>query len=129
MPQADPRTLTPLELKVMNLLWSLKQAYVKDLVAHWPEECAPAYNTVSTVVRILEEKKGFVGHQAVGRSHLYHPLISRRKYQQYALHNLLDNVFAGSLTGMVSTLLSDGNVSREEIEELRDMIDTNGTEA
>lgn len=124
MSQLDPKILTPLELKVMNLLWNMKEAYVKDLIARWPEECVPAYNTVSTVVRILEDKKGFVGHKVVGRSHLYHPLISRLKYQQYALHNMLDNVFAGSLTGMVSTLLKGEKVSQAEIDELKGMIES-----
>lgn len=125
MNQKDQKLLTPLELKIMNLLWSLKEAYVKDLITHWPDCPAPAYNTVSTVVRILEEKKGFVGHQAVGRSHLYHPLVSKRRYQQVALRDMLDSVFAGSLTGMVSTLLHEERVSHQEIEELRDMINDN----
>ncbi len=122
MDRKDQKLLTPLELKVMNLLWCQKEAYVKDLVSNWPEHPAPAYNTVSTVVRILEEKKGFVGHKAMGRSHLYYPLVSRRRYQQFALRDMIDSVFAGSLTGMVSTLLNGEKVSNQEIEALRDMI-------
>lgn len=120
----EPKLLTPLELKVMNILWSLKEAYVKDIVAHWPEQPAPAYNTVSTVIRILEEdKKGFVGHKTVGRSHLYYPVVSRHCYQQRALRNMIDSVFAGSLTGMVSSLLDDEEVSSDEIDALRDLIE------
>lgn len=120
----EPKLLTPLELKVMNILWSLKEAYVKDIIAHWPEPPAPAYNTVSTVIRILEEdKKGFVGHQTVGRSHLYYPKVSRACYQQWALRNMIDSVFAGSLTGMVSSLLDDDDVSPDELDALRDLID------
>jgi len=120
----DQKMLTPLELKVMNILWSLKEAYVKDIIAHWPEKPAPAYNTVSTVIRILEdEKKAFVGHKTVGRSHLYFPIVGRSKYQQRALHNMIDNVFSGSLTGMVSSLLDDEQVSTDELDALRNLID------
>ncbi len=120
----EPKLLTPLELKVMNVLWSLKEAYVKDIMAHWPEEPAPAYNTVSTVIRILEEdKKGFVGHKTVGRAHLYYPLVNRTCYQQRALRNMIDSVFAGSLTGMVSSLLGDEAVCADELDALRDLID------
>ena len=120
----EPKLLTPLELKVMNVLWSLKEAYVKDIMAHWPEEPAPAYNTISTVIRILEEdKKGFVGHKTVGRAHLYYPLVNRTCYQQRALRNMIDSVFAGSLTGMVSSLLGDEEVCADELDALRDLID------
>jgi predicted transcriptional regulator len=120
----EPKLLTPLELKVMNVLWALRQAYVKDIIAHWPDSPSPAYNTVSTVIRILEEeKKGFVGHRSVGRGHLYFPLVSRTCYQQRAVRNMIDSVFAGSLTGMVSSLLDDEDVSTDELDALREMID------
>ena len=59
------KLLTALELKVMNILWDKKQAFVKELIEEWNEEPVPAYNTISTVVRILQEK-GFVGHKAFG---------------------------------------------------------------
>jgi len=62
------KILTPLELKVMNTLWVLEKAFVKDILKHWDEEPAPAYNTVSTIVRILAEK-GFITHKAHGRTH------------------------------------------------------------
>ncbi|MDX1907202.1 MAG: BlaI/MecI/CopY family transcriptional regulator [Bacteroidia bacterium] len=116
--------LTPLELKVMNILWAKREGVVKDLIAAWPDDRVPAYNTVSTIIRILEEK-GFVGHEAQGRGHRYFPLISRGKYQKILLKNVLDNVFAGSLTGLVSTLLDNRTMSPEELQALREMIDEN----
>lgn len=123
MLDTDAKLLTPLELKVMNLLWSLKQALVKELIARWPaDEPLPKYNTVSTIVRILEEK-GFVAHESEGRSHRYYPLISKRQYQKRLLHNVIDNVFAGSLTGMVSSLLDSQRVSSEELARLKSLID------
>lgn len=125
----EQKLLTPLELKVMNILWSLRRAYVKDIITHWPEQPAPAYNTVSTVIRILEDdKKAFVGHETVGRSHLYFPLVSRSCYQQRALRNMIDSVFSGSLTGMVSSLLDDEEISVDEIDTLRSLIDQSDSE-
>ncbi len=118
----EKKPLTPLELKVMNLLWQKGEAYVKDLVEEWPDTPCPAYNTVSTVVRILEEKKGFISHKAKGRSHLYYPTVSRGKYQQFALKNMIDTVFSGSMTGMVSTLLSHDKVSQDQVDALKEMI-------
>lgn len=118
----EEKLLTPLELKVMQLLWSQKHAFVKDLIAAWPDDPAPKYNTVSTVVRILEEK-GFVAHEAYGRSHRYQPVLSKGKYQQRLLRSVMQDVFAGSLTGMVSSLLSEKPLDEQERAALRDLID------
>ncbi|MDX2286912.1 MAG: BlaI/MecI/CopY family transcriptional regulator [Bacteroidia bacterium] len=115
------KLLTPLELKVMNVLWSLGKAFVRELVEQWPEEKEPKFNTVSTIVRILE-KKGFVGHEPVGRGHCYYPLISKRKYQQHLLGNVLETVFSDSMTGLVSTLLDQRKASQTEIDELKDLL-------
>lgn len=121
----DQKLLTPLELKVMNLLWQFKRAYVKDIIAGWETtESQPKYNTISTIVRILEEK-GYVGHEAMGRSHQYFPVVSRGKYQKRLMRNVLENVFSGSLTGMVSSLLDQNNLSPGEIDDLRNLIDEN----
>lgn len=114
--------LTPLELKVMNILWVLKKAFVKDIISEWPEQDQPAYNTISTIVRILEDKQ-YVGHESFGRSHQYFPLISKGKYQKRLLKNVMENVFSGSLTGMVSSLLDDNQLSSDELQEIKNMIE------
>lgn len=116
------KTLTGLELKVMNLLWDLEKAFVKDLVDSWKEIPVPAYNTVSTVVRILQEK-GYVKHEAFGRSHQYSPAIDRQEYQKRFMKNVLKNVFSGSVTNMVSTLVDNEEISSDEMDEIRKMID------
>ncbi|MEZ4774332.1 MAG: BlaI/MecI/CopY family transcriptional regulator [Bacteroidia bacterium] len=121
------KLLTPLELKVMNILWGMKKAFVKEIIAKWPENSEPAYNTISTIVRILEEK-GYVGHDSQGRSHQYFPLISRTKYQKRLLSSVLDNVFSGSLTGMVSSLLDNEKISSDQLTELRKLIDNSDKE-
>ena len=118
----EQKLLTPLELKVMNILWQLKQAFVKEIINEWPEEPKPKYNTVSTIVRILEEK-GYAGHEAQGRSHRYNPIITKGKYQQKLVRNVLDNVFSGSLTGMVSSLINQEQVSSDELDALKKLIE------
>jgi BlaI family transcriptional regulator, penicillinase repressor len=116
------KLLTGLELKVMNLLWDIQKGHVKDLVDHWDETPIPAYNTVSTVVRILEEK-GFVQHDSIGRSHVYFPAVSRVDYQRRFMKSALESVFAGSVTDMVSTLVGNESLSETELDEIRRMID------
>lgn len=126
MQGSEHKLLTPLELKVMNILWRLKKGVVKDIIAQWPERPLPKYNTVSTIVRILEEKD-YVGHDTQGRSHCYYPIVSKGKYQQKLMKNVLDNAFSGSLTGLISTLLQDDKLTNDQIEELRKLIDDQET--
>jgi BlaI family penicillinase repressor len=116
------KLLTGLELQVMNLLWDRERAFVKELVDEWPHDPKLAYNTVSTVVRILEEK-GFVAHEAFGRSHRYFPSVQREEYQKNLMRNVLQNVFAGNVTTMVSTLVDDEAISRDELDAIRKLID------
>ena len=116
------KLLTNLELKVMNLLWDKEKAFVKQLIEAWDEEPKPAYNTISTVVRILQEKE-YIGHEAFGRSHQYFPLVSREEYQKRLVRNVLNNVFAGSVTTMISTLVDSEEMSDGELDDLRKMID------
>ncbi len=116
--------LTPLELKVMDVLWKLERAFVKDILEHWPDESKPAYNTVSTIVRILQDKKkGFISHESHGRAHQYFPLISKEEYQQRFLDNAVQKVFSGSVSSLLSTLMDNESVSEEELDELRKMLD------
>ena len=118
----NQKLLTGLELKVMNLLWAKEKAHVKDIIEIWDEVPVPAYNTVSTVVRILEEK-GFVGHEALGRSHKYFPQLTKADYQKRLMKNVLESVFSGSVTSLVSTLVDDKKLSGTEIDEIKKMID------
>lgn len=118
----EKKLLTPLELKVMNILWRLRKAFVKEIIDEWTDETPPAYNTVSTIVRLLQ-KKGFVDHKAYGRSHQYFPAINKAQYQKRHLSNVLNNVFAGSMQGLVSTLLNEKSVSQDELAKLKKLIE------
>ena len=83
--------LTQAEEQVMLRLWGLKEATVKDIIQFYPMP-KPAYNTTSTIVRILEKKK-FIGHKKKGRGFIYHPLITKEAYRGYLANWLLDNYF------------------------------------
>ena len=92
--------LTPAEEKVMLRLWKLEKASVKEILALYPDP-KPAYNTVSTIVRILEKKK-FVRHKEVGRGHLYLPKVAKTAYRDYLAETLLEDYFDGNRNELMS---------------------------
>lgn len=110
------KELTRAEEQIMQFLWKLEKAYVKDIVDEMPKP-KPAYNTVSTIIRILE-KKGFVGHTAYGKTHEYFPLISRNTYKNSYMRSFLGNYFGGSFQEMVSFFAKEDNLSLTDIDEL-----------
>ena len=94
--------LTPAEEQVMLRLWKLEKGSVKEIVELY-ENPIPAYNTTSTIVRILERKK-FIKHKAVGRGYIYMPRISRESYRQYLTEYLLKNYFDGDKESLLSSI-------------------------
>ena len=110
------KELTKAEEQIMQLLWKQEKAFVKDLVEKMPDP-KPAYNTVSTIIRILE-RKGFVGHNAYGKTHEYFPLISRRDYTCSFMKNFMRNYFSGSFQEMVSFFAKEDNMSLADFDEL-----------
>ena len=111
-----PQELTPAELEIMQILWDHESAFVNDILAELPDP-KPAYNTVSTIVRILEQK-GYLAHKAYGRSHEYYPIIDRESYTKDFMVNVLNNFFGGSASRMVSFLSSNESISLEETDEI-----------
>jgi BlaI family transcriptional regulator, penicillinase repressor len=110
------KELTRAEEQIMQVLWSLEKAYVKDIIERLPSP-KPAYNTVSTIVRILE-KKGFVGHEAFGKTHLYRPLVAKEDYTQAFLKSFVRNYFDDSYQELVSFFAKDRNLTVSELEEI-----------
>ena len=113
--------LTKAEEEVMQVLWELEEAFVKDLVAEFPKP-RPAYNTVSTIIRILEKKK-IVGHKAYGRTHMYFPLVSKEEYTKQTADKLLNKYFSGSMEQMLSFFVKEKNISVNELERIIDKIE------
>ena len=110
------KDLTKAEEEVMQVLWKLQSAFVKEIIAELPDP-KPAYNTVSTFVRILQQKE-FVGHTVHGKSHKYHPLISKEEYTKSFMTSMVKNYFGGSFKQMVSFFTNDDNLSIGELEQL-----------
>lgn len=108
------------EEQIMQVLWDLEKAFVKEIVEALPEP-KPHYNTVSTMVRILEDK-GFIGHKAFGKTHQYFPLITREEYQKTAVGDVLHKYFDNSYSKMVAHFAEEDNISEKELEEILAMI-------
>ncbi len=110
------KELTKAEEEIMQVLWQLESAFVKDIISHLPDP-KPAYNTVSTFVRILQQK-GFVGYEAHGKSHKYHPLITKQAYTKLFMKGFVKRYFSGSYQQMVSFFTKEDNLSLQELEQL-----------
>ena len=105
----------------MQVLWQLKRAFVRDIIEELPEP-KPHYNTISTIVRLLEER-GFVGHKAYGNSHQYYPMVSKRDYTRHFMGNVLANYFDNSLKRMLAFFAEEEKLSEEEIQEIIHLIE------
>ncbi len=110
------KELTKAEEQVMQILWKLDKAFVKEIIAEMPEP-KPAYNTVSTIIRILEQK-GFVDHEAFGKTYQYYPVIEKDDYSQFYLNNFLTGYFSGSFERLVSFFAKENDLGVNEVDEL-----------
>ena len=108
--------LTKAEEQVMQILWKIEKGFVKDILAEL-EDPKPAYNTVSTIVRILE-KKGFVDFEAFGKTHLYFPIVSKENYKTQISKSLISKYFEGSLENLVSFFAKKEEVDLNELDSI-----------
>ena len=110
------KTLTKSEEQLMQVLWRLKEGFLKDILEHFPEP-KPHSNTVATILKILIEK-GFVSNETQGRNNIYRPVISKEEYSKRSAHQLIQGYFDGSPVKLVSQFLSDSKLSVDELEAL-----------
>jgi len=115
------KDLTKAEEQLMQVLWQLEKAFVKEVIDELPLP-KPAYNTVSTIIRILETK-GFIGHEAFGKAHQYFPLISKEEYKRHATEKLLGNYFENSVESMFSFFVKEEKLDLSDVDEILKMID------
>jgi predicted transcriptional regulator len=113
-------SLTKAEEKIMQLLWEKKRAFVNDLLELMPEP-KPAYNTVSTVIRILEQK-GFVGHRKVGKIHQYFPRVSQTQFLSNSFNRLSSAYFQNSYAKLVNFFAEEGKLKQKDIEESSELL-------
>jgi len=112
--------LTAKEEEVMQILWDLNKALVRDIMSELPNSKQP-YTTVASIVRILE-KKGYVSHKPYGKTHEYYPLVSKAEYRRRKFKGLLTQYFDNSIESVVSFLAKEEKLSPKEFEELTKMI-------
>ncbi len=115
------KELTKAEEQVMQILWDIKSGFVKDILERF-DEPKPAYTTVSTIVRILEEK-GFIGHKAYGKAHEYYPLVEKSCYTGILMKGIMKKYFGNSLQQMVSFFSHEKGMTASELEELKQIIE------
>jgi predicted transcriptional regulator len=117
------KELTKAEEQVMQILWSLESAIVRDIMTHFPDP-KPAYTTVSTIVRILE-KKGFVEHENYGNIHKYSPLVSKDEYASEFMNYFVKDYFGNSFSKLVSFFGQKEKISPNDLEEIRKLLIAN----
>ncbi|MFD2161335.1 BlaI/MecI/CopY family transcriptional regulator [Paradesertivirga mongoliensis] len=114
------KELTKAEEQIMQILWALEKAFVKEVIDELPQP-KPAYNTVSTIIRILETK-GFVEHEAFGKSHRYFPVVSKEQYKSFATEKLLSGYFGNSVENMFSFFVKKEKIDLKEADEILKLI-------
>ena len=111
--------LTRAEEQVMQILWGMGEGMTKDVISRFPDP-KPAYNTVSTVIRVLE-KKEFVGHKAYGKTHVYYPLIEKESYARIHFMGFMKDYFNNSFPRMAAFFAREKNLDISEMEEILKM--------
>ncbi len=115
------KELTRAEEQVMQILWKEDRAFVKEILEHFPDP-KPAYNTVSTIVRILE-KKGFVAHEEFGKSHRYYPLIHKENYRDERFTDLMKGYFNNSMKQVLSHFSDAERLNIREADEIIQLLE------
>ncbi len=113
--------LTNKEEEIMQILWKLKKAFVKDIMEEITED-KPHYNTLSTIVRNLEEK-GYVGYTAYGKTHQYFPIVTIENYRKKFMNTAIDTYFNSSYKNLVSFFAEEEKISAEELREILAIIE------
>jgi BlaI family transcriptional regulator, penicillinase repressor len=121
-------TLTEAELRIMDVLWQRQTGTVQQVLEGLPGRPALAYNSVLTIIRILE-KKGYVGHSKDGRAHVYSPLVLREEAQRSEVRHLVSRFFKNSHEQLVLNVLEERGIDRQELERLKKMLNASEKES
>lgn len=113
--------LTKSEERIMQVLWKLKTAFVKDIIEEITEEPKPPYNTISSIVRILE-RKGYVAYKAYGKTYEYFPAISKADYTKTTFSKILSGYFDNSPASLLSFMVKEEQLSEKDLQELNELL-------
>lgn len=114
--------LTKAEEEIMKMFWEKGPSLVSALIDDMPEP-KPPHSSISSIVRILE-KKGFIDHNAYGKTYEYYPLISKKEYSRFSLKRLVSNYFEGSVNELVSFLVKENDITLSELEQIKQEVAT-----
>ncbi|MBV6655638.1 MAG: BlaI/MecI/CopY family transcriptional regulator [Mameliella sp.] len=120
------KKLTKAEEEIMQIIWEIAPCTVSDIRNYMVEELGlkkPPHSTISTMVRILDDKKGFIKHTAYGRTFVYEPAISKDEYSRQSVHTLVQDYFGGSMNRLVSFLVQEEDLSLRELNDLMDKLE------
>ncbi len=112
--------LTKKEEEIMQVIWTLEEAFIKEVVDRLPIP-KPHYNTVSTIIKILEEK-GFVKHVKFGNMHRYMPLVSKDDYQTDAVDDIIEKYFDNSYMNLIAHFANKEKINESELKEIISLI-------
>ena len=115
--------LTNKEEEIMQILWKLEKAFVKDVLAEIKED-KPHYNTLSTIIRNLEEK-GYVSYNAFGKTHQYYPIITKEAYRNRFFNTAIDTYFNSSYKNVVSFFAKEEKISVNDLKDIIALIEKN----
>ena len=114
-------TLTKAEERIMKILWDIREGFINDILEQYPDP-KPPYNSVSTIVRELVQKE-IVGYKAYGKSHQYHPLISKEEYRKGQLSRLVSEYYNNSLKQVVNFFSESKQLDESELNEVMKMLE------
>jgi BlaI family transcriptional regulator, penicillinase repressor len=123
VPPRKSTTLTEAELRLMDVLWQKGRATVQEVLKGLPEQPPLAYNSVLTIVRILE-RKGYVRHMKHGRAHVYEPIVERQEASRSEIRRLVRRFFQNSHELLVLNIIEDDAIDAEELKRLREMLES-----
>ena len=123
--ETESKLLTETELELMTILWRLKEGSVAEVIEQLPKERDLAYTSVSTIMRILEQK-GALKTRKEGRGHIYIPSLKKNDYEAKTVKHVVDRVFDGTPVALVRQLLDSGNLNSKDLEELKKLINQAG---
>ena len=111
------KALSEREQEVMNIIWELRNCCVEDVVNRLSDDPKPAYTTVQTFMRILEQKE-FLAHKREGKKHIFYPLVEKPEYNRWILKHMKDNLFGGSAKSLLNTFIRDSDLTESDITDL-----------
>lgn len=115
------KEITKAQEDLLKALWEIKEGAVSDILDSLSDP-KPAYNTVATVIKVLE-RKGYVSHKTFGKTHVYYPVVSKKDYAQYVLKDTFSGLFNSSVNQLVSSFVKSKEISLAELEELREIVE------